>query len=1054
MKPSFLGANLLLFFALSATGAGFRDGPALTAELSQPWGIAIAADGTMFVADKGNHTIRQIRNGVVTTLAGLAGQSGLRDGRGGAARFSRPEGLAVDSRGAIWVADSGNNAIRRVSRDGVVETIAGRREGHPRFIIDLESPAGVAVAADGTIYIADQDNGTIRRIAPNGSIENDPTPRSGWTSSKGFRPGALAIDRRGKLYVADVNEGGLYQVVSGKTMILIAGGADGAIKLERPHGIAFRSDGAILVATESGYMERSDGGGAYGGWGDSITIIGAAGKPARFGKTCAEGVATDATGRVFITTYDDDRIVEITAAGDVTVAGIHAEPHARYEYSRQQPTLPTHHRALVGQTISLPPRRNGNWEMLRRPSASATAAHWTGGAAFVADVADLFDFQFVPRSGPPADPTRYEVIEPKRDARKVTAALWEMSPLPLSDAEVEALIGRGKPPDPRGDPIKLAHYWSGVFDVPQDVHARLTAAAGQLSDDDLIAVLKLIDPTTLVLERMRRYAAKHPGDERTGVSAWLEENDPERQPDRIAKLSALPEQFVLREDWRLERAAKNDWIALEPMLEQWSARPSVRFRAAAFATRYRHAIDHGDEVRAIPLRGSLKTIVEDRSAPGMARWTALGALTMQTGAGYYFLDTREWPGRDDWLLSLFSDPTFHLLRDDSNMIAPLEIVAGGAPGRFVPLLLPILSGDNEARRQNAASALASMLEIRDVIPGASRRPEIGEPMQRRITTALLPWITEHPLSDEDARRKNYVIDSATRLSIKEAAPQIEEARKEPALRDAADGALARFNGISLSELCRELAQRATENERLWLFGRLWSSAHLPAGEIAAAVEAWARHQSEPGVRTFLWGENLPLDASIGRYASEHLDERPDVVRAMVLRLEALPTSDRVVADAMVALLDDSGVVEAMDFIVRRIEQGEADASLIAAALRRREAFYRSAETAVGQRSSGSSRAIVAAMLRDSDAAARILQTGDATRPPFFWPPPGSVAGNFRCSRSPHERTPTFRSARWQTSIWQQWTLPRRARCTSRATAAQFRSLASSLPGPTRPQHAG
>ena len=130
--------------------------------------MAVDAAGTLYVADSNNNTIRQITPaGVVTTLAGLAGSFGSTDGTGSAARFGGPQAIAVDGTGTLYVADTGNSTIRKITAGGVVTTIAGcpgciGSENWGRF----NMPSGIAVNAKGDLYVADTRNNTIQTTAP------------------------------------------------------------------------------------------------------------------------------------------------------------------------------------------------------------------------------------------------------------------------------------------------------------------------------------------------------------------------------------------------------------------------------------------------------------------------------------------------------------------------------------------------------------------------------------------------------------------------------------------------------------------------------------------------------------------------------------------------------------------------------------------------------------------------------------------------------------------------------------------------------------------------
>jgi sugar lactone lactonase YvrE len=162
--PGYIGYYTTATFAGSSEGSS--DGATALARFRSPSGVAVDGEEMVYVADTGNHTIRKIVSGVVTTIAGVAGSPGSIDGYGAAARFNAPSAMVVDARGNLYVCDTGNHTIRKVSPSGLVTTVAGlagtpgeadRTGGSAR----LSSPGGIAIDADGTIYIADTGNHRI-----------------------------------------------------------------------------------------------------------------------------------------------------------------------------------------------------------------------------------------------------------------------------------------------------------------------------------------------------------------------------------------------------------------------------------------------------------------------------------------------------------------------------------------------------------------------------------------------------------------------------------------------------------------------------------------------------------------------------------------------------------------------------------------------------------------------------------------------------------------------------------------------------------------------------
>lgn len=193
---------------------GFSDGSAATAQFDTPAGVAAGPDGTLYVTESRNHRIRAVSpDGVVTTLAGC-GPNGVTNGKykndtGTKACFDSPTGMAMGPDGALYVADSGNSVVRRVTLEGVTSTYAGGSAGNsdgPLRSARFQNPEGVAFGSDGTLYVADSGNDCVRSATAAGVK----------TIATGMKwPTGITVGNDGTIYVAATAEGRLYAISGG-----------------------------------------------------------------------------------------------------------------------------------------------------------------------------------------------------------------------------------------------------------------------------------------------------------------------------------------------------------------------------------------------------------------------------------------------------------------------------------------------------------------------------------------------------------------------------------------------------------------------------------------------------------------------------------------------------------------------------------------------------------------------------------------------------------------------------------------------------------------------
>jgi len=326
---------------------GAANGNGEAAQFNFPTGIAIDGAGQLYVADTNSHTIRKISPaGVVTTLAGQPFQFGTTDGTGNAARFNRPVAVAVDGAGTVYVADSNNHAIRQVTPAGVVTTLAGTAassgyiEG-PVASAKFNRPSGIAVDGGGNIYVADSNNQAIRKIAAGmvstlagGAFGS----QDGTGSAARFNgPRQLAIDGAGNLYVADIGNQRIRQVTtSGGVVTTVSGsfrqgGNDGPAanaRFNNPEGVAVNAAGAVYVADTSNDSIRKIASGVVTTLAGFVGSFGSADgqeQLARFG--IPWGVAVDSHGTLYVADRNNSTIRKVTRTGVVTtLAGLADNP--------------------------------------------------------------------------------------------------------------------------------------------------------------------------------------------------------------------------------------------------------------------------------------------------------------------------------------------------------------------------------------------------------------------------------------------------------------------------------------------------------------------------------------------------------------------------------------------------------------------------------------------------------------------------------------------------------------------------------------------------------
>ncbi|SDP88813.1 NHL repeat-containing protein [Mucilaginibacter sp. OK268] len=303
----------------SAT-TGFADGTGSSAVFDSPQGLTIDAAGNIYVADSFNSAIRKVTTaGVVTTLSGT-GSIGYIDGPIASAKFYAPQSLVADAAGNIYVADFGNNMIRKISADGIVSTLAG--SGDAGYVdgtgnkATFNSPRGLALDGQGNLYVADQGNNLIRKVTAAGVVTTIAgKTTAGYadnataTTAQFNQPNGIALDAQGNIYVADLQNYAIRKITAAGVVTTVVGGLKLSALISNPGALTFDAKGNLFISDQNGRVLELT---------TNKVLLSLAGKTATAGFAdgqgtsalfnAPQGLVADASGNIWISDSNNNRI--------------------------------------------------------------------------------------------------------------------------------------------------------------------------------------------------------------------------------------------------------------------------------------------------------------------------------------------------------------------------------------------------------------------------------------------------------------------------------------------------------------------------------------------------------------------------------------------------------------------------------------------------------------------------------------------------------------------------------------------------------------------------
>jgi hypothetical protein len=497
------------------------------------------------------------------------------------------------------------------------------------------------------------------------------------------------------------------------------------------------------------------------------------------------------------------------------------------------------------------------------------------------------------------------------------------------------------------------------------VQARLLAAS-EADPEGLPLMLKVLPDAPQVAERVKKLYDTALGDEkmdeewRKGVRDWLTFNSTYFLGDLLsaARKAGDKEGYVDREE-ALKALARVDWESAEPLLRSLSGSGQPRATSLALALLHRRAAVSKDAAGAEHTRSLLKAIATDRNAPARARDTSIEELS-QT----------EWAGRDDWYLSLFTDPTLLTPTDGHYGFSPLTTIFDNDPDKWIPVMTKLVESKDPAVRQNAAGCLVRY---------ATLHP------RRDAILPVLRWLSDPDWLDMMGSQYAWFMQTMDELDIPESVPGlIWIVEHDESHRIWAARTLVHYKDPrAVPALKKAAADERDEGDRQMLLQGLIASGGLTETEQLAALEAYATKVAAGQLQElerYRSGrdEPLPLPVSIGKYLAGQKDAPDSLARAVLARAESLRKPKPALSRTLYGVAEGWQAKQVEQDMLRRIGAGTADAPTIVNALRRSVKLREnvSAEIQILAGAGGAAQGVAAVLLENEGLAQTILSSHD------------------------------------------------------------------------------